>query len=126
MPEISPKTILIVDDEEEILGHLKNILKRAGFEVVSATKGKEAIDLAKQVLPDLIILDIIMPDIDGAGVAAALSEVPSCAKIPIIFLTGILTKEEELLGKKTGEHRVIAKPVASGELLGVINETLSD
>lgn len=120
-----PKKILIVDDEEEALSHLKNILLRAHYEVVSATNGKDALELARNLKPDLLIMDIVMPDIDGADVASMLSEDPSTADIPVIFLTGILTKEEQLVGKRTGKHRVIAKPIAPAELLELINQTLA-
>ena len=119
------KTILIVDDEKEVLFHLKNILKRAGYEVIATSKGKDAINLAKNLLPDLIILDIIMPDVDGGDVAASLSKDSTTSGIPIIFLTGILTKEEELQGKtKSGKHRVIAKPILPDKLLEIIKQSL--
>jgi CheY-like chemotaxis protein len=121
-----PKTILIVDDEEEILVRLKSILTRAGYEATVTSKGKDAINLAKNLQPDLIILDIIMPDIDGGDVASALSDNPTTSEIPIIFLTGILTKDEELQGKTSGKHRVIAKPIMPEDLLRLIKETLAD
>jgi CheY-like chemotaxis protein len=126
MPVTLPKKILIVDDEEEALRHLKNILGRANYDVACVTNGKDAISCAKNLKPDLIILDIVMPDIDGADVAAILSQDPLTSEIPILFLTGILTKEEQLLDKKTGKHRVIAKPIAAKELLELIGKTLSE
>jgi CheY-like chemotaxis protein len=125
MSNTVPKTILIVDDEEEALTSLSNILRRADYEVIATAKGSDAINLAKNLRPDLIILDIVMPDIDGGDVAAILSENRLTAGIPIIFLTGILTKEEELQGKITGKHCVIAKPVMPDKLLKIIVETLS-
>jgi len=118
------KTILIVDDEKEVLFHLKNILKRAGYEVIATSKGKDAINLAKNLRPDLIILDILMPDVDGGDVAAALSEDSATSAIPIIFLTGILTKAEELQVKTSGKHRVIAKPILPDKLLEIIKQSL--
>lgn len=122
----APKRILVVDDEEEALGHLKSILERSHFEVSTATNGKDALELIKNSRPDLVILDIVMPGLDGGDVASALSENPATQNIPVIFLTGILTKEEELLGKTTGRHRVVAKPVAPKELLSLIAEVFSD
>jgi len=124
MPSSLPKKILIVDDEEEALSRLKNILTRADYDVVCATNGRDAIALAKNLKPDLIILDIVMPDIDGSDVASILSEDSGTVAIPVLFLTGILTKKEESLGKKTGRHRVIAKPIAAGELLELIGKAL--
>ncbi|MFH1458378.1 MAG: response regulator [Candidatus Omnitrophota bacterium] len=125
MASQSPKRILVVDDEEEALGHLKSILEHAHFEVSAATNGKDALELARSILPDLIVMDIVMPGIEGGDVASVLSEDPATQDIPIIFLTGILTKEEQLLGKKTGKYRVIAKPIAARELLGLIVQALS-
>ena len=125
MSNTAPKTILIVDDEEEALVHLSNILRRNDYEVVATSKGKDAVSLAKNLKPDLIILDIIMPDVDGGDVAAILSEDPATDRIPIIFLTGILTKDEELQGRKTGKHQVIAKPIIPDKLLEIIRKTLS-
>lgn len=119
------KKILVVDDEQEVLNIISDFLKPASYEVISATKGREAVNLAKQLKPDLIILDILMPDMDGGEVAAVLSDDPATVNIPIIFLTGILTKEEELLGTvKTGKYYVIAKPVAQKRLLEMIEKLL--
>jgi len=125
MPDTSSKKILVVDDEQDVLTHLTNILKHAHYEIISTTKGKEAVQLAKSELPDLIILDIVLPDMDGGEVAAILSENPSTSNIPIIYLTGILAKEEESLAKKSGKHYVIAKPTTGREVLDKIKDILS-
>lgn len=117
--------ILIVDDEKEILDSLNSILKRANYKVFSTTKGKEAVDLAKEVAPDAIILDILMPDMSGDEVAAALSEDPSTAKIPIIFLTAILTKEEEMVRGNYGRQFVIAKPTTVETILEMLKNVLT-
>jgi len=126
MTEARLRKILVVDDEEETLTHLSNILKRSNYEVVSTTKGKEALKLAADLLPDLIILDIVLPDMGGSEVASVLVGNPSTAQIPIIFLTGILTKQEgESIGGKAGQRYVIAKPAMAEELLQVVNKALS-
>lgn len=122
-----PKKILVVDDEEEIVVRLRNILKRANYDVISTTKGREVLELAKNHQPDLIILDILMPDMEGSEVASVLAQDPSTANIPILFLTGvIITKEEEsLLGRKAGKHYLMAKPTTAKELLDMVREVLS-
>ena len=125
-----PKKILIVDDEEDVLIPLGNILKRANYIVSTTTNGEEAIKLAKAQRPDLIILDIVLPGLDGGSVADILSNDPVTARIPILFLTGILSKEEELLskkegGKKSGKHYMMAKPVSAEDLLEMIQKILS-
>jgi DNA-binding response OmpR family regulator len=118
------KKILIVDDEQEILTFLGNILRRANFEVFTSDRGKVALELAKNLLPDLIVLDIVMPDIPGDELAVLLSANPSTAGIPIIFLTGILTKEEESLENNTGRRYVLAKPVSPQTVLETIKKVL--
>ena len=123
---MSPKKILVVDDDEELLSFLANILRRANYETISTTKGKEAVELAKGRLPDLIILDIKMPDMRGSEVAVLLSENPSTVNIPIIFLTGILDKQKEPLDKIPNKsHYVMIKPATAEELLEAINKVLS-
>jgi len=119
-----PKTILVVDDEEMMLEHLVHTLRRSGCQIISASKGKEAVRIAKAQHPDLIILDVVMPDMDGGQVASVLSESPDTANIPIIFLTGILTKEEGFDRTVNGKRFVIPKPVDSGELLKKISMVL--
>ena len=123
MSEAFQKKILVVDDNEEELELVVSILERANYEVISGTTGKEALELAKD-LPDLIILDIVLPDIDGGEVASILSEDASCADIPIIFLTGIIKKTEEYDKMKTGRRYVLAKPVTKDGLLKTINQVL--
>ena len=125
-----PKKILLVDDEKDVLVYLGNILGRAHFDVVTAESGQEAIEAARKSSPDLIILDILIPDISGTGVATILSEGESTKHIPIIFLTGMINKQEEALTKKqgagsvAGSHRVLAKPVNKKELLAAIDKIL--
>ncbi|MBU1122592.1 MAG: response regulator [Candidatus Omnitrophota bacterium] len=116
--------ILLVDDEEQVVEHLANILRRADYTVISTTKGKEALDLAMRQKPNLIILDIVLPDMDGSDVATTLADDPMTATIPVLFLTGVLKKEEECFVKKTGKHYVIAKPVTAPELLKMVNRIL--
>ncbi|UCD15903.1 MAG: response regulator [Candidatus Omnitrophota bacterium] len=119
------KKILVVDDEKQVLEYLSHILKRANYEVIATTKGKEVIDLASKSKPDLIILDIVLTDMDGSDVASSLSSDPFTAKIPILFLTGILKKKEESFVEKTGKSYVIAKPVTAPELLKMVNKILA-
>lgn len=126
MSDTPLKKILIVDDEEEILKHLTNILKHANYEVISTTRGKEAVQLAKSIKPDLIILDILIPDMMGGEVQRVLSEDASTYDIPIIFLTGLVTKEEEkIIREKPNNRRLLAKPTTGEEVLEAIHEALA-
>jgi CheY-like chemotaxis protein len=124
MAENTSKKILIIDDEQTTLMYLSSLLERANYEVISTTKGKEVLGLALNYKPDLIILDIVLPDIDGGEVAAILAKNNSTADIPIIFLTGIMKKDEETFAGKTGKRYVIAKPVTREKLIETINKVL--
>ncbi|MFA5338009.1 MAG: response regulator [Candidatus Omnitrophota bacterium] len=126
MPEISKKSILIVDDEETTLSYLCHILERENYKVFSTTKGKEVLDLALNNKPDVIVLDIILPDMDGGEVASLLSKNSATSNIPVIFLTGILTKTEESFAGKTGKRYVLAKPITKEKLLEMIQKVLSE
>lgn len=126
MPETLNKSILVVDDEEPTLTYLCHILEREKYKVFSTTKGKEVTEIALNNKPDVIILDIILPDIDGGEVASLLSNNSATANIPIIFLTGILKKDEESFAGKTGKHYVLAKPVTKEKLLEMIKKVLSE
>jgi len=126
MLEAFSKKILVVDDEKDVVEILSKVLKRANYEVASTTKGREVLELAKKFKPDLIILDIFMPDMEGSDVAASLLESPVTVNIPVIFLTGaVITKEEEPQLRKTGKHYLMAKPVTERELLDRVREVLS-
>jgi CheY-like chemotaxis protein len=124
MPGTNSRKILAVDDEQEFLTYLAAILRRADYNVITALSGKEAVNLSIEHKPDLILLDIVLPDLDGGEVASILSKNPSTASIPIIFITGILRKKEESLASKDGKHFIIAKPVDAGILLAAIERII--
>ena len=119
------KKILVVDDEKDVLLMLEKRLTAEGYSVITTTKSTNAIALAKSQHPDIIILDIVMPGMDGGEVAAKLREHPLTRSIPVIFLTALLSKTEEY-----HENRMIcsnitfAKPFDTEELLARINGLL--
>ncbi len=83
------KRILLVDDEPDIVTVMKFTLETNGFQVVTAYDGKEGLDKAKEEIPDLIILDVLMPKMFGDDLAKVIKEDPQTAKIPILFLTNL-------------------------------------
>jgi DNA-binding response OmpR family regulator len=87
--------ILIVDNEKDIVEFFARILSREGFEVLTATSAQEGLRLADLERPGLILLDINMPEMDGGDVQQALSENATTKNIPVVFLSGLITKEEE-------------------------------
>jgi CheY-like chemotaxis protein len=89
------KTLLMVDDDEDLLNLLKRKLEKSGsYRVITTTRGNEAVGLARQESPDLVVLDIDMPDMDGGEVSKALAADNDTRQIPVLFLSGIVTKED--------------------------------
>ena len=120
------KKILLVDDEQDILDSLGNILRRNNYEVVTTSKGADVLELARSTKPDLLILDVLMPDKDGTEVAIDLENDPTTKDIPVMFLTGMMAKEEELPENKTNKmHYSVAKPVEKEELLNLITQVIA-
>ncbi len=121
------KKILIVDDEEDFLQMLGRRLTDAGYSVISANNGMDAIGLALLERPDIIILDILMPDMEGGEVALKLKEFSRTKDIPVIYLTAMLSKaEEEKYRSGTSGKIVFVKPLDFGRLLEQIKKLLSD
>ncbi|MDD5019786.1 MAG: response regulator [Candidatus Omnitrophica bacterium] len=112
------KSILIIDDEKEILDSLSDYLQRNGYDVETVDNGLEGLEIARTRRPDLIILDLILPDIDGSDVAAKLLEDPLMRKTSVIFLTGIMRKSElEQSGPVVAKRCIVAKPCSPEEIL---------
>lgn len=118
------KTILIVDDEVEVLEVLSMRLSNVGYNVLKADNGVEAISITKEKMPDLIILDIMMPYMDGMVVSQRLKEDKNTKDIPIIFLTALQIKKEETGAHKSGENIIFSKPFDSKELLDTIKKII--
>lgn len=118
--------ILIIDDEEDFCHFVKLNLERTGqFEVLVATKAMAGIGMAKKNLPDLILLDILMPDMDGSQVAETILQEPATKKIPILFLTALAQKKEvESSGGVIGGRTFLAKPITADELVARIKSVL--
>jgi len=114
------KTILIVDDEVSMLIVLSMRLSSVGYNVLKADNGIEALDIAKEKKPDLIILDIMMPYMDGIEVSRQLKEHKSTKDIPVIFLTALQGKKEERKSHKSGGNIIFSKPFEAKELLEAI------
>ncbi len=119
------KKILIVDDEESLARVYKLLLENTGkYEVWKETKGTKAFSTAKKFMPDLILLDIMMPDVDGGTVAGQLKEDEDTKDIPIVFISAAITIEEEEKeeGIIKGGYPILAKPVPMEKLLETIEK----
>jgi len=123
------KKILLVDDEPDILMVMTAILVNSGYEVITATSGKEAIALAETKSPDLILLDIVMPGMDGVATTDILRNKSSTRDIPIAYLSNLVEEkqliEERLLGSKIGNLIFIPKTYTSEKILEIVNQFLS-
>ena len=120
------KRILLVDDEPGITRMMRRNLEATGnFEVMDINDPTVALETARQFRPDLVLLDVMMPGVDGGDVAAAFAEDPLLATVPIVFLTAIVSKREvEPTGSTIGQHTFLAKPVKLEDLLVCIDEQL--
>ena len=120
------KRILLVDDEAAITRMMKRNLEATGrFDVLDVNNPLIALETARQFRPDLLLLDVMMPDMDGGDVAAAMADDPQLSNVPIIFLTAIVsTKEVEPSGSMIGKHTFLAKPVKLNDLLACIDAHL--
>jgi DNA-binding response OmpR family regulator len=116
------KTILVVDDEPGIVKMVTSRLKANGYEVLSAFGGEEGLEKCKAFKPDAVILDIMMPDMDGGSVAAELKDDPSTSMIPVIFLSAAVKSSEVPKTHKVGGQYVIAKPFKGDELLDILKQ----
>jgi CheY-like chemotaxis protein len=120
------KTIMVVDDNPDIITIVKTILEGKGYSVFSAASGAELLSLLKSQKPDLIILDIMMPEMDGLEVLGRLKGVTDTATIPVILLTAKVQYEDVLGGYKLGADYYITKPFTSTQLVNGINLLLGE
>lgn len=118
------KRILIVEDEEDFSEVLEVILKAHGFEVHTASAGKEGLSIARNIHPDLIILDVMLPEIDGYKICRLLKFDERYKEIPIILLTARTQEEDKLLGKQAGADAYLVKGQKPEVLIGQINTLL--
>jgi two-component system alkaline phosphatase synthesis response regulator PhoP len=117
-------TILIVDDEEDILEFLEYNLKKEDFEVYTALSGKKAIKIAQEISPDLIILDVMMPELDGIETCKELRELPGMENTLIAFLTARNEDYSQIAGFDAGADDYINKPIKPRVLVSRINALL--
>ncbi len=120
------KTIMLVDDNPDIITIVKTILEGKGYSVLSASSGPELLNLLKSQKPDLIILDIMMPEMDGLEVLTRLKGMADTTSIPIILLTAKVQYEDVLGGYKLGADYYITKPFTSTQLINGINLLLGE
>jgi DNA-binding response OmpR family regulator len=120
------KRILIVDDEVQLVEMVKMRLESAGYEVILAYDGQEGFEKARRDKPDLIILDLMLPKMDGYKVCGLLKNDARYSKIPIIMFTARVQDEDMRLGKDLGAQEYVTKPFDPKILLSKIKELLGE
>jgi CheY-like chemotaxis protein len=114
------KTILAIEDERDVRENLQEILELEGFDVLTAENGKIGLQLAIKQKPDLIICDVMMPELDGYGVISALRQNPIVIEIPFIFLSAKSTNEDREKGISLGANDYLTKPFTPKDICKAI------
>jgi DNA-binding response OmpR family regulator len=122
---MAPATVLVVDDDPVILKLLEVNFEMEGFEVVGASDGAMGLERARQVLPDIVILDVMMPRMTGYEVAKALREDDDTAHIPIIFVTARAQSSDVERGIELGVDDYVTKPFDPLDLIARVNALLA-
>jgi len=123
---MSKKKVLVIDDEANIVTMVRSRLEAAGYEVISAFNGEDGLLKAKSNKPDAIILDIIMPGMDGGRVGEALHSDPQTKGIPVIFLTCLVDGKEVGSQHIIGGNIILAKPFKADELLRLLKDVIKE
>jgi two-component system cell cycle response regulator len=118
------KKILVVDDLPENVFMLQDRLEKEGYDVITSYDGKTAIDKTQNELPDLILLDVMMPEISGIDVCRILTTDPASSNIPIILVTAKSSAEDTKAGLEAGAFDYIKKPFNRVELIARVNSAL--
>ncbi|MDP1853709.1 MAG: response regulator transcription factor [Candidatus Omnitrophota bacterium] len=121
---MNKEKILVVDDEKDIVKMLDYNLKKEGFRVISAEDGKAALNLAEREHPDLIILDLMLPEIDGLEVCKILKKQDKTSGIPIIMLTAKSQETDKIVGLELGADDYVTKPFSPKELIARVKAVL--
>ncbi len=111
-----PARVLIVDDERHNRELLEVMLTREGYQLLTAASGEEALEMVAQELPDLMLVDVMMPGLDGYQLAGQIKRNPATTNIPVIIVTALDDRKARLLGLDAGAEIFLSKPVDRAEL----------
>lgn len=114
------RKVLVIEDEEDLRANTVQILELEDFHTIEAANGRTGLQLAQEQRPDLIICDVMMPELDGYGVLTALRQDPATATIPFIFVTAKTSKADLRQGMELGADDYLKKPFTSPELVRAI------
>src|SRR5581483_9830995 len=114
------RKIVIIEDDEDLIALLRYNLQKEGFRCVDTQTGKGALDLCRQVRPDLLLLDIMLPDCDGLEICKKLRADPDLSHVPVIFLTARAAEADRIIGLEIGANDYVVKPFFVRELIARI------
>ncbi|HUK17439.1 MAG TPA: response regulator transcription factor [Bryobacteraceae bacterium] len=114
------KKILLIEDDSDLFSLLKYNLEKEGFSLTGQQTGKGALELCRQVRPDLILLDIMLPDSDGLDICKGIRRDPELAPVPVIFLTARASETDRIVGLELGANDYVVKPFFVRELIARI------
>jgi len=117
--------VFLVDDDTFLLSSLKMVLINAGYDVETATRGKEALCKVQKALPDLFVIDAVMPEMNGFELSRQIRNIENAGKLPIIMLTGLKTESDASLAFGSGVNEFIKKPVKPEDLVRKIRNRLN-
>jgi len=116
--------VLVVEDDQDLVELLDFNLRSAGFSTSTASNGVEALQMARSVLPDLILLDLMLPELDGFAVCEILRREPATASVPIIILTAMSSELARFTGLECGANDYITKPFSPKQLVSRVGQML--
>ncbi|HET6670236.1 MAG TPA: response regulator [Pyrinomonadaceae bacterium] len=119
-PARSVPTVLVIEDYADTRELVSSLLRKHGYDVIEAEDGVEGLLKATGSYPDLVILDLVLPEMDGVETARRIHEMPKLSRIPIFVMSAILTKEVEAAARAAGCTEVFAKPFEVEELIGKV------
>ena len=116
--------ILVVEDDTDVLDLLRLSFKREGFAIATATNGVDAVKKAGSLLPDVILLDVMLPQLDGFAVCKLLRKDPATASIPVVMMTGLPGQRTESTGMESGATEFVPKPINLKYLIARVRQLL--
>lgn len=122
----SGRTIMVVDDDPDIMNLVKKIIERRGYMAECVSSGEEVFRRLEEQKPDLILLDVVLPQMDGLEVLTRLKSQPGTSSIPVILLTGNSRYSDVLTGYQMGSDYYISKPFTSTQLISGISLVLGE
>jgi len=117
-------TILVIDDEKDLIELVRYNLEKDGFDVIAATDGQSGLDVVKKHRPDLVVLDLMMPGVDGLQICKQLRADPRTGRIPVIMLTAKATEADRIVGLELGADDYITKPFSPREVVARVKAVL--